>query len=138
VNPAKPQKVRLRQAGQPAPGVTARIVRVESVRARGHIPGEVSGPGLRLTVQVDNARPGRIPSNTAVANLYYGADRTPATPFVQSGARALPRFIPARGSATGVFVFSVPVAQRTSVVLELDLSTRFRVVQFVGDCRRSC
>lgn len=95
-------------------GVTASLVDVEAARLSADGPGEVSGPGLRLTVRVENGTDAPIEAGLAVVNLYAGAGLVPCTPM-SDGARELSGDVPPGGSAEGVYVFAVPAELRDHV-----------------------
>jgi hypothetical protein len=136
--PRKTQRIPFQETGQPAADVDLRIAQVETITAKGHIPGEVSGPALRITVEVENRSQKSVPLNTAVANFYYGKDRTPASPMIMSGSRAFPAKVAAGSSASGVYVFTVPKAERGRILLEVNLDNALRTVEFNGGCPEDC
>lgn len=138
MNPAKPQQVRFPQTAQPAKDVSLAITKVEAITGKGRIPGEISGPALRVSLTATNDTARRIAVNTTVANLYYGADSRPASPLVQSGAKPFPAAIKPGQQATGVFVFTVPKSDRAKLRIEVVLGQRFRVVNFNGSCPSDC
>lgn len=124
--------VDLSSPAAPAEGVRVDLASIEAVEGKGTIPGEVGGPALRVTVQVTNRTDAPIDLRGAVANLYYGPDRIPATTLLEPGARSLPDSVAPGASVTGVWVFNVPVADRDVVEIEVDLSADDQVVVFSG------
>lgn len=134
----KPQHVRLNEQGQAAKGIDLRIAKIESVKGESHIPGEVSGPALRLTVEVTNQRDRAVPIGSALANFYYGKDRKPATSLLKPGSKWFPKRVAANGTATGVYVFSVPKNDRDVLALEVILDNQLRTVEFNGSCASQC
>lgn len=124
--------VDLSSPAAPAEGVRVDLASIEAVEGKGTIPGEVGGPALRVTVQVTNRTDAPIDLRGAVANLYYGPDRIPATTLLEPGARSLPDSVAPGASVTGVWVFNVPVADRDTVEIEVDLSADDQVVVFSG------
>ena len=79
-----------------------------------------------------------MPIKTALANLYYGPDRTPATMMTHPGAKAFPESVPAGGTGTGVVLFTVPPQDRSKVVLEVIIDAQMRRIEFAGDCSSHC
>ena len=138
VNPGDPgarptaAPVKIDAAATPAPGVQAKLLRIEAVAGLANLPGEVGGPSLRVTVQVDNGISGTLDLRYAVVNLYYGPEKTPAITLTEPGAKAFPDSIGKGGHATSAWVFNVPVDARDQVVVELDLSSAATVVLFEG------
>lgn len=126
------------ETAEPLSDVSLAVTDVQAVNIKARAPGEVSGPGLRLTVRAANDTAQAVGVGTTVANLYYGPDATPATPVALSGAKPLPRSIAPGAEATGVFVFSVPKDERGRLRLEVVLGAKFRTVDFSGACPSDC
>ena len=76
--------------------------------------------------------------DAAVSNLYYGADKRPATPMLKPGYRPFPPRIAPGGSASAVLLYSVPKADRDVVTLEVNLDNELRTIEFKGGCPRLC
>ena len=138
VNEAKPQSIGFDQTGRPARGVDLDVVKVENVRGQAQIPGEVSGPALRITVRVTNRTDKPVAIDNVVSNLYYGGDRRPATPMLKPGSRAFPSSARPEGTASGVLLFNVPRSGRDKLVLEVILDAQLRTVEFNGACPADC
>ncbi|MEN0128931.1 MAG: hypothetical protein AAGC49_05775 [Brevundimonas sp.] len=116
----------------PAKDVTAFVSRIESVTGEAALPGEVGGPSLRVTVVVQNDTGKTLDTSTAVINLYYGKDRTPAVSLLEPGAVAFPAEVRDGRAAEAKAVFNVPVDQRDDIGIELDLGVGHTVVLFTG------
>lgn len=112
--------------------VTARVSAIEAVDGVAKAPGEVGGPSLRVTIEIDNGTATSVDLRTAVVNLYHGPDATPAAALGQPGASAFPTSVSAGETASGVFVFSVPVEARSQVRVELDLRIGGVILAFEG------
>lgn len=134
----KPVRAAFTQAARPAPSLLVDITKVEKVEAKAEIPGEVSGPALRITVRVRNTSKKSVPIKTALTNLYYGPDRTPATYMTKPGSKSFPESVPAGGSATGVVLYTVPPKYRGNVVLEVIIDAQMRRIEFAGNCTSRC
>lgn len=116
----------------PVRGVTARVARIEAVTGKAELPGEVGGPALRLTVEVDNDTRKAVDLRGLVVNLYVGRDAAPAVEL-STGERAMPDSVAPGKSATGVWVFTVPADERDPIAVEVDLATDVPVVVFRGE-----
>lgn len=138
VNTVKPLVLSFDKTATPLRDVDLEVTQVETIVGKGRIPGEISGPALRISLTATNDTDRAIAVNTTVANLYYAADRTPASPLIKSGADPFPASIRAGASATGVFVFTVPKDDRDPLRLEVILGSKFRVVEFSGSCPEDC
>jgi hypothetical protein len=130
--PAPTQTVPVDEEGTPEAGVTAAVSKIEAVEGTAELPGEVGGPSLRVTVQIDNETGSELDLSFAVVNLYYGADLKPALPLGQPGVEPFPGSVDAGRSASGTYVFNVPVDERDDITIELDLSVDSTVVLFRG------
>lgn len=112
--------------------VTVSVTKVEAVESKAEIAGETSRPALRLTISAANSGGTPVTIQNAVVNAYYGPDLTPATSVMKPGSRWFPKQIPARGVATGIFLFNIPRDQRDNVTVEVDLDTGLKIVTFEG------
>jgi hypothetical protein len=115
-----------------SPGVTASVVRVEAVSGEAKGPGEISGPALRVTIDVKNGSDKPIRTELGLINLYYGKDRSPAGTLSGPGATPFPTEIPAGASGSGTSVFNVPRNERGHIEVEFSYSTDAPVVIFSG------
>ncbi|GEK21314.1 DUF4352 domain-containing protein [Cellulomonas xylanilytica] len=130
--PGSTQTAPIDGTGTPAADVTARVALIEAVDGTAELPGEVGGPSLRVSVEITNGTASALDLTTAVVNLYYGADATPATPLGQPGTVPFAEQVEPGASSTGTFVFNVPVDARDDVTIELDLSVGSAVVLLRG------
>jgi hypothetical protein len=129
--------VRTRRAvpiGRPAhwvSGLSVRVVRLSPMHGKATGPGEVSGPAVRVELEVTNAarRPRSLDSSVVAA--FYGPDLTPA-PELSSGEHRLSGRIAARSSVHATYVFTVPVAQRDDLRIEVSLTPSAPTVAFHG------
>lgn len=117
---------------EPLAGVSVRLVSIESVTGEAVLPGEVTGPALRVTVEARNSTDARIETPAVVVNLYYGPERIAGNPFMQPGGKPFPPSVPADGTSRGVFVFDVPESERNDLLIEVDLLFESTVVLFEG------
>ncbi|GAB2691644.1 hypothetical protein [Thalassiella azotivora] len=118
------------QAADLGDGLTVRVAQVSSVQVRGQGPGELSGPAVAVTVQVDNASSVPLDVPGVTVTLAYGD--TEATPSSAEPAAPAVGPVPAGGSVTGTYVFLVPEEQRSSVLVRVGLAGSRPVVVFTG------
>jgi hypothetical protein len=98
--------------------ITARILSSTTVTATGTQVGEVSGPAVKVVVQLANGSAADISLDAVTVNGYYGTDLTPASPIVPKAENPGFSGSLAPGAATsGTYVFSVPEASRSSFVV---------------------
>jgi hypothetical protein len=122
--------VKLDQPAAPTRAVTVRVTRLRAVQAKAQGPGEVSGPGLELRVQVRNQGPTLDLSGAAVT--LTAADGSPGQMMTGPPAVPLPGSVAAGRTATGTYVFTVPKGQRDPVQVVVTLSEKLAVVTFSG------
>jgi hypothetical protein len=112
-------------------GVVAHVTAVRAVQGHPVGPGEVAGPAVAVYITLDNGNSKAAPVQPVV-NLYYGAAHSPANPISGSPAKPFPSSLPAQGSVRGVYVFTVPTAQRRHVVVEVSYNPGAPFVRFAG------
>lgn len=128
--PADP--VEIDEEAEITPGLSAEITAIEAVEGEARRPGEVGGPAIRVTVQISNSTDAAASLATTVVTAYYGADRIPALELGAPGAVAIPSEVAAGGSATGVYVFTVPPEERDRVQVMVDYSVDVQPLVFEG------
>lgn len=101
-------------------GVTLSLSKVEVVDGEASAPGEISGPAIRVTVEVENGSDDRLSLRYATVNAYYGPDRTPAPPIMQPGGAPLRGDVKAGATARGVYLFSIPSSAHDDVKIGVD------------------
>lgn len=114
-------------------GPTVSVSSVESVEGQAVLPGEVSGPAVRVTVRVENDSDETIDLTTAVVTLYAGESNLQASPITKPAGKAFPADVAPGEIAEGAFVFELPENERADVRVEVDLSVSDPLVAFSGD-----
>ena len=134
-SPAVPDvtPINIENPGTITPGLTAKMTSVEAVDGIARGPGEVAGPSLRITVTITNATSKEASLRTAVISCYFGANRTPAQELREPGGSPLPASVAAGNAATGVYIFTVPPAERKNVTIMVDYSVDVSPLVFQGD-----
>ena len=122
----------LREKADVDDGVVVRVSRIESVDGEAQGPGEVAGPALRVSVEVENSSGEDVAMDLALTNLYYGRDRTPASTLSGPGARSLPGRLASGKKASGRYVFGVPAKGRNPLVVEFSLQADRPTILFEG------
>lgn len=133
--PTQPQKseepVGLDEASTAEDGVVTRIVSVRSLTTKAKGPGEVSGPGLAVTVEARNSSSDAVSLDQVVVNL-TGADGAPGNPMSDRPAKPFSGELEAGKKATGVYVFTVDEDNRDPVKVEVTISGGATVLVFSG------
>lgn len=112
------------------PKVTARIVSAQSVRTTARGPGEISGPGVKLVLQLSNGTAKAIGLDQTVVNV-SDQNNNPASP-ITTGSAPFHGTLAAGRSATGTYVFTLPSSNTTRVNVELSYSADAPTIVFSG------
>lgn len=116
-------------------GVVASLPRLESVQGTGTGPGNVAGPALRVTVRLANGTPAPVSLDSVTVNVYYGEDRTPASPLDDPSSAPFQGTVAAGRSAEGVFVVRVPSGAGDIVTVEVGHRPGAPLIIFSGPVR---
>lgn len=76
-------------------------------------PGEVSGPGVKVSITVTNNGSAKVDLAGLAVNGFYGTDSSPASP-VNSKTTAAKGTIEPGASASGAYVFAVPTDSQST------------------------
>jgi cytoskeletal protein RodZ len=123
----------LREKADVDDGIAVRVSRIESVDGEAQGPGEIAGPALRVSVEVENTSGEDVAMDLALTNLYYGKDRTPASTLSGPGANPLPGTLAAGKKASGRYIFGVPARGRNPLVVEFSLQADRPTILFEGN-----
>jgi hypothetical protein len=134
--PAEAPAVGLDATAQPVPGVDVTIGDLRAVEGVADGPGEVAGPALSFSVTVANGTDAPVSLAAAVVTVASGADLLPADPL-RTGTEPLPAEVPAGGSATATYVFTVPAERRDDVRISFDQLAGVPAVVFAGQAPRA-
>lgn len=112
-------------------GVSVAVTEVAAISVTAATPGEISGPAVRVTVQVTNASTASINLDSAVVNLTaedgaYGVGTTAGDPQPFSGD------IAPGASATGTYVFMLDPATGRSVSVSVNYGAGEPLAVFTG------
>ncbi|MDO4029610.1 hypothetical protein [Clavibacter michiganensis] len=109
--------------------IQARIASVTPTSTDGGRVGELSGDAVDVRLELVNVTDAAVAVDSVAVNVYYGADRTPATPA--DSDTVIRGSLAPGASATGDYVFSVPAASADaiSVVVARDAGSPVVVFQ---------
>lgn len=113
-------------------GIVATLPRIEAIEGTAVGPGNIAGPALRVTVRIANGTAEAVPLEGVAVNMYYGADRTPASPLDDPSRRPFGGMVAAGDSADAIYVFSVPADARESVTIEVGYQAGAPLLLFTG------
>ncbi|MCL3839198.1 hypothetical protein [Aeromicrobium duanguangcaii] len=108
------------------------IVKREIVKGKARFSGEISGPALRLTIEIRNGAKTPLDLGYVTVNAYTGKQRTPASPIAAPGGRPMEGTLKPGASADGVYLFSVGKSGRGSVTVGVDYRASEPTIIFRG------
>lgn len=111
--------------------VSARIVSVASTQAEAHVPGERSGPGVLVTVEMTNGSAAPINLDNVTVDL-TDANGSSASRVTPTEPHDLAGDLAPGQTTTGEYLFAMPVDQRGSVTVRVKYSADTPVVIFAG------
>lgn len=128
-----PVEVEMTERAEPIENTFVELVSIDPITAGKGIPGEPSGPALKVEVRIVNESSEPVGTAGASINLTYDDDdRTPAVSLMDDASVNWPAEIPAGSDATAVVVFAVPLAVEGNVRVIVDLLAMGPDVVFEG------
>lgn len=128
--------VDLKSEAQRPDGVTIKLVQIESVKGEAKIPGEVSGPAIRITVLIHNEGDRDLDIGPVVVNGYGGEERAPLEVITLPGGNPVKDGLLKRGEQTqGVYLFTMGDRELADVTFTVDANVGQPAAVFRGDAR---
>jgi hypothetical protein len=115
-------------------GVQVTLGAIESITTEAQLPGEIAGPGVKVTVEIVNGSVAGIELGNVIVDLADGAG-TPAIPMSANPASPFTGSLAAGKTATGVYVFTVPSSYTNPATITVSYSAEAPVAVFVGDAK---
>jgi hypothetical protein len=130
---AKPilEPVGLQAVADYGDGVTARLTGVESLQVDAFMPGEISGPGVAITVELANGSETPINLDNVAVELVATGDRY-ATLITTREDTQLTGELEPGGSAEGTYVFTIADEDRSAVTVEVTYAAPKPTALFQG------
>jgi hypothetical protein len=113
-------------------GVVALLPRIEAIEGSGSGPGNIAGPALRVTVRLENGSSDALFLDGVAVNVYYGDERTPASPLDDPSSAPFQGSLAAGDDAEGVYVVRVPEGARGNVTVEVGYQAGAPLLMFNG------
>ena len=123
--------VPLNGKGKPEKGVEVTLTSVRAVQAEARGPGEVAGPALAVTVQLANTTGAAVGTANTVVTL-TGSGGRPGLAMSGPPSAPLPAAVGRGSTASGVYLFTVPVGRRDPITVQVAVSADAPVVLFRG------
>ncbi|MGC5172280.1 DUF4352 domain-containing protein [Micromonospora sp. DT81.3] len=131
VDPGPTQDAELGESADLDDGVSITVSEVEPLEVEANTPGEIAGPAVALTINVDNASDETIDLSTAMVSVTgsggsYGQATTsePFSPFMGS--------VEPGAAASGVYVFRLPAQERDALQVSVEYVAGAPIALFVG------
>ncbi|MHA3703890.1 hypothetical protein ACXR2U_17100 [Jatrophihabitans sp. YIM 134969] len=131
-DPGTKAPVPIASAATFTPGLTATVITIEPITTTASLPGEIAGPGVRLTLAIQNRSSSPLDLGNVTVDLQDSSGSS-ATPLTGNGSKPFTGTAAPGGSATGVYVFTLPVDDRSGVRLYVTSKASLPVVVFTGD-----
>lgn len=123
--------VALDAVGDFGDGVTARITSIEPVELEATLPGEISGPGVALTVELTNGTDAPLDLTTVAVELVATGDRYQTLITTPDDEPLAGELAPGE-SGTGTYRFTIAEADRAEVMVRVNYLAPKPTVVFTG------
>lgn len=125
--------VPLSEASTNDTGVSVALAGIEQVTTEANLPGEIAGPGLKVTVKITNGSSEPLDLSNVVVDL-QDAVQTPSIPMT-TGATPLTGFLAAGEEANGVYIFTTSSGYTDPATVTVTYSAGQPVAVFVGNAK---
>lgn len=115
-----------------AGNVQIEIGEIQSVQAKAVLPGEISGPAVKVPVKITNGTEEPIISRDVVADVFFGQDLMPGIPLISSGESSFPITINPGEEARAFYVVVVPEDVGSSIRVTVNYHASEPVAVFDG------
>lgn len=112
--------------------VVVKVTDVKTVKAKAQIPGEVSGPGLLISVSVKNNSEKALDLGAVLVTVYDSSD-APAGEMTMAPNKPMKGSLKPGATAKGAYLFTIPKKRRSPIVVNVTLPTGSPVAVFRGD-----
>jgi hypothetical protein len=122
----------LDETGDFGTGLSVQLVGIEAIEGEARTQGEISGPALRIELELTNDSDEAISLEQVQVEVTYGEERTPGIELTGSGTVPFPESVAPDDSTTGTVVFVVPADQRDLVQIVVTQTTGAPIIVFEG------
>jgi hypothetical protein len=112
-------------------GISARVVTVEDVEVDAFMPGEISGPGVAITVELANGSAEAVNLDNLSVELVMTGNRF-ATPITTQEDTRLVGDLGPGATGEGTYVFSISPEDRTEVAVQVNYAPPKPTILFQG------
>lgn len=115
----RPVRTPLGEVAEIGGGVTAHVIRFESVQGEATGAGERDAPAVRFTIEITNGTSSEIDLRATTVTAYIGPSLDPAPDIGAPGVRLFPASAAPGTTARGAFVFAIPPNRRDDVTVHV-------------------
>lgn len=130
--PVTLQAAALTEKARPNKGVTVQVTDIRPVSTEARFPGEVAGPGIAVTLNIDNSGSSPIDLDNAIVDV-RGSDGSRAVQVSGSPASPMSGSLLPGHEMSGTYVFTIPRDQRHPISIRFSYAAKTPIVLFVGD-----
>lgn len=130
--PVSLEPVPLDQTADFGDEVSAQLLDLEGIQAQGQGVGEISGPAIRVTVQLTNGTGAPLSLDAVTVSLYFAPALTPAPPISDPEAVPFRGSLAAGESAEAIYTFSIGNDDRDDISVTVSHSPSSTMVVFNG------
>lgn len=112
--------------------VRIEIGEVQAVKAKAKLPGEISGPAVKVPVTITNNTDKVIISRDVIADVFFGEDLLPGTPLISAEDANFPISINPGDEVTASYVVVVPDGVGESIRVTVNYQAAEPVAVFDG------
>ncbi len=116
-------------------GLTLRVTQLEDVSGVARGPGEIAGPAVRMTFELENDGDQPVSLESVVVSVTYGAEETPAVTLSGPGEEPFGGTLGPDATADGRYVFALPAEERGQVQVVASYTGGAPAVSFEGSVR---
>jgi hypothetical protein len=113
-------------------GVVAEVTKIKAVSAKAQLPGEVAGPGLLLTVRLQNKSEDDLDLDVVLVTVYDSTD-APAGEMTMAPNNPMQGSLAPGETASGNYLFTISRSRRSPIVVNVTLPKKTPVMVFRGD-----
>jgi hypothetical protein len=110
-------------------GVKVRVSKLTQVKVKASGPGDIAGDGVAVHLTVKNSSRKKFNLNGIAVTASYGQDQ-PASPAGSGNGKLLAGSLAVGEKASGVYVFTVPKAEASSVRVEVSSDASALIVVY--------
>lgn len=126
--------VPLTEEAETGTGVAVSLTSIDQITAEAQLPGEITGPGLKITISVTNSSAAPIDLSNVVVDVQDSAG-TPTLPMTGEPAAPFTGSLAPGATASGVYVVALNTGYQDPASVSFSFSADAPVLLFVGNAK---